>query len=125
MIKSTRFNSGLLLFRIAISIMLMVHGVQKLNILFSSEIQFSDPIGLGSTVSLILVLFAEIICTIFIILGYKTRLAAIPPIILMIVAVFIVKAGTAFEVREIALLYLLSFMLIGLVGAGKYSIDKR
>lgn len=125
MAKSNRLNFGLLLFRVLISLMLMVHGIQKLDILFSSEIQFSDPIGLGPTLSLILVLIAEIICPILIILGFKTRLATIPPLILMLVAVFIVKAGTDFEVREIALLYLISFILLGIIGAGKISIDKH
>jgi putative oxidoreductase len=124
MAKSYRSNIGLLLIRIAVSIMLLVHGIQKLDILFSSEIQFSDPIGLGSTTTLILVLIAEIICPILIIIGFKTRLAAIPPIILMLVAVFIVKAGTPFEVREVALLFLVSFITIGLLGPGRLSIDK-
>ena len=87
--RSNQANIGLFVFRIAISIMLLVHGFQKLKILVSSDLSFSDPIGLGSTVTLILVLIAEIICPILIIIGYKTRLAVIPPIILMLVAIFI------------------------------------
>jgi len=123
--KSVRYQIGQFIFRISISIMLLVHGVQKLDILLSSGLQFSDPIGLGPTFTLILVLIAEIICPILIIIGYKARLATIPPIILMLVAIFIVKAGTSFEVREVSLLYLLSFITIGLIGPGRISIDKN
>ena len=125
MARSKQKIIGLFIFRITVSIMLMVHGVQKLDILLSSDLQFSDPIGLGSTLTLILVLIAEIFCPIFIIIGYKTRLASIGPIILMLVVVFIVKAGNPFEVREVALLYLVSYITIGLLGPGKLSIDKN
>jgi putative oxidoreductase len=125
MARSKQKTIGLFIFRITVSIMLMVHGVQKLDILLSSDLQFSDPIGLGSTLTLILVLIAEIFCPIFIIIGYKTRFASIGPIILMLVVVFIVKAGNPFEVREVALLYLVSYITIGLLGPGKLSIDKN
>lgn len=125
MIRKSQNKIGLLVFRMFISMMLMVHGIQKLDILFSSDLQFSDPIGLGSGLTLILVLIAEIICPILIIIGYKVRLATIPPIILMLVAVFIVKAGTSFEAREVPLLFLVSFITIALLGPGKISIDKN
>ena len=118
-------NIGLFIFRVAVSLMLMVHGVQKLDVLLSSDLKFSDPIGLGPTTTLILVLIAEIICPVMIIVGYKTRLAVIPPIILMLVAAFIVKAGTAFEARELALLYLVSFVVMGLLGPGRLSVDRN
>ena len=123
--KSIRYKIGLLFLRISISIMLLVHGIQKLDILFSSNLQFSDPIGLGPTITLILVLIAEIICPILIIFGYRTRFAAIPPIILMLVAVLVVKAGASFEVREIPLLYLVSFITIAMLGPGALSVDKH
>lgn len=122
---STRYNLGIFLFRVVISLMLFFHGIQKLGILFSSDLQFSDPIGLGPTTTLIFVLITEIICPILIIIGYKTRLAAIPPIILMLVAVFVVKAGTSFEVREVPLLFLISYITIALLGPGRLSIDKN
>ena len=49
------YNLGLLILRIVFSAMLLFHGIEKIEILFSSEIKFADPIGLGPKLSLILV----------------------------------------------------------------------
>lgn len=61
---------------------------------------------------------------ILIIAGLATRLAAIPPIITMSVAAFIVNVGEPFKSMEMALLYLIGFALISLPGPGRYSIDR-
>ena len=122
--NSNRYNLGLLIFRAGFSIMLFYHGVEKLEILFSSEIKFSDPIGLGPTLSLVLVLIAEVICPLLILIGFKTRLASIPPIILMLVATFIVHKEDPIMARESAILYLVAFSAIGLLGSGNFSVKR-
>ena len=71
-IKKTK-DIGLLIFRVGFSFMLLNHGIEKIDILFSSEIKFADPIGLGPTISLILVLIAEIICPLLIIIGFHLK----------------------------------------------------
>jgi len=124
MSTSTSYSLGLLVLRVGFSAMLLVHGIQKVEILFSSDVNFSNPIGIGSTATLLLVLFAEIICTVLIIIGIKTRLATIPPIILMFVAVAIVHKGDPFMARELALLYLMAFTAIGLLGAGRIALKR-
>ena len=118
------YNLGLLILRIVFSAMLLYHGIEKIEILFSSEIKFADPIGLGPTLSLILVLIAEIICPILIIIGLKARIATIPPIILMLVAIFIVHKGDSILALEPAILYLAAFTSIGLLGSGKFSVSR-
>ena len=122
MSTSSSYSLGLLILRVGFSAMLLIHGIQKVEILFSSTINFADPVGLGPLITLLLVLFAEIICTVLIIIGVKTRLACIPPIILMFVAVAIVHKGDPFIARELALLYLIAFTAIGLLVAGKIAL---
>ena len=122
--NTNTYNLGLLILRIVFSSMLLYHGIEKIDILFSSEIKFADPIGLGPTISLILVLIAEIICPILIIIGVKARLASIPPIILMLVAIFIVHKGESLLALEAAILYLAAFTSISLLGSGKYSVRR-
>jgi putative oxidoreductase len=124
MSTSNSYSLGLLVLRVGFSAMLLVHGIQKIEILFSSEINFSDPIGLGPTITLLLVLFAEIICPILIIVGIKTRLATIPPIILMFVAIVIVHKGDPIMARELAILYLIAFITIGLLGGGRLALRR-
>lgn len=118
------YDLGLLILRVGFSVFLLLHGIEKLEVAFTSKISFADPIGLGPTLSLILVLFAEVICTILIIIGYKVKWASIPPIILMLVAVFVVHSNAPIMERELAILYLIAFSVIGIMGSGKYAIRK-
>lgn len=113
----------LLFFRVGISILMIYgHGYGKLLKLFSGEdIQFADPIGLGVKASFYLVIFAEVFCSVFVMLGLKTRLAAMVLAINMIVAS--IEMFTKSNFPELALMYLLSYILILIFGAGKFSVD--
>jgi putative oxidoreductase len=74
-------------------------------------------------ISLTLSVFAEVICAVLLVLGLATRLAAIPLIINMAVAYFIVHAQDPFQVKELALVFLLIFTILLITGSGKYALD--
>ncbi|WP_111309456.1 DoxX family protein [Confluentibacter sediminis] len=114
---------ALLILRLGAGGLMLTHGIPKINMLFASPIQFADPIGVGDTLSLIFALIGEVIAPILIIIGFKTKLAAIPSVITMAVAAFIVHANDDIATKEKALLYLICFVTLLLAGAGKYSID--
>ena len=106
-----KVNFALLILRVAIGIFMLTHGMGKLYKLFGDEpIAFADPIGIGETASLVLAVFAEVFCSVLLIFGLATRLAAIPLIITMFVAGFIVHAGDEFRVKEMAFLYLVVYI---------------
>jgi len=50
---------------------------------------------------------------------------AIPSAITMVVAAFIVHGADPLQKKELALVYLIMFLAIALLGPGKYSIDKK
>ncbi len=117
-------NIGLLIVRIGTASFMLTHGWPKFQQLISAEeIRFGDPIGLGPMASLILAAFAEFFCSILIGLGIKTRIAAIPPLITMLVAAFIAHADDPFSGKEKSLLYALLFIALIVFGGGKYSLD--
>lgn len=126
---STHYSDGLLHFwllinRIAISGFMLTHGLPKLYRFFGDgDIRFADPLGIGVLPSLVLAVFAEVICSILIIIGFGTRLATIPLIITMVVAVFLVHAADPFQRMELGLMYLFAYLTILVAGPGKYSID--
>jgi putative oxidoreductase len=121
---SHNVNLALLILRVAVGAFMLTHGMGKFFKLFGDEtIAFADPIGLGATASLALAVFAEVFCSVLLIFGLATRLAAIPLITTMFIAGFIVHAGDEFRVKEMAFLYLVVYIAIALKGAGKYSID--
>ncbi|MFA6744086.1 MAG: DoxX family protein [Candidatus Neomarinimicrobiota bacterium] len=117
-------SSALLLLRMIVGIFMLTHGIGKFMMLVGDgPIRFVDPIGLGVTASLILVVFAEVFCSIFLIVGVATRLAVIPLLVTMLVAALITHASDPFIKKELPLLYAAIFIVIALAGAGKYSID--
>lgn len=106
-------------------VMLISHGLPKVLKYSQMKNSFPDPLGIGSSASLLLTIFAEVICPIFIILGYKTRLFSIPLIITMLIAGFVIHAGDQWSKIEFPLLYSFSFMSLLISGSGKYSLDRR
>lgn len=122
--KST-YHIGLLLLRLGFSGLMLTHGIPKLMNLLNGNLEFSDPLGIGPVPSLILTVIGEVLCPLLIIIGYKTRLAAIPAAITMAVAAFIVHGTDPIGTKEMALLYLLAFVIIILTGPGKYSVDRK
>lgn len=117
-------DAALFILRIAVAAMMLTHGIPKLLMLFSSDpIAFADPIGIGQETSLTLVVFAEVICSLLLLIGLATKLAVIPLIINMAVAFFIVHAADAFREKELAMFYLVVYIFFLLTGAGKYSLD--
>lgn len=124
MSKSNR-DIGLLILRIGTAGMMLSHGIPKIEKLFETPIQFADPIGVGPTLSLILTLLGEVIAPILILIGFKTKLAAIPACITMLVAAFVVHGADDFATKEKALLYGMCFLVIAISGPGAFSLDKK
>lgn len=116
---------GLSVLRILPAVMLITHGLPKFQKLISGNFEFGDPIGIGAAPSLFLAVLGEFICPILLIVGFKTRWVAIPSAITMLVAVLIVHAEDPFGTKEKALLYLVFFIAIILLGPGKFSIDRK
>ncbi|MDH5367850.1 MAG: DoxX family protein [Cyclobacteriaceae bacterium] len=113
-----------LILRISVAIFMITHGFPKLNkLLAGGEIHFADPIGLGAAFSLALVVFSEFFCSILIGIGLATRLASIPLIITMAVAAFVIHGADPIGKKELAILYLVIYLTLLIVGSRKYSVD--
>ena len=123
--SSTNYNLGLLLLRLGFGGMMLTHGIPKMMKMLSGDFSFGDPIGLGEPASLVLAVLGEVVFLFLVIIGFKTRIAAIPVIITMAIAAFIVHAADPFGTKEMAILYLIGFTAIALLGAGKYAVDKK
>ncbi len=114
----------LLIFRLFLGFGILTHGFPKLmKLMADEETKFMSFMGLSPDFSLGLAVFAEFVCAIFLILGLFTRIAVVPLIITLMVAAFFSHAGDPFTDREESLLYLLGFILILVMGPGKYSVD--
>ena len=116
-------NIAILVLRVGIAVLMLVHGLPKLMTLVSGEpVQFPALIGTPA-ISLGLAVFAEVICSILILMGLATRLATIPLIITMLVAVLYIHGADPFAKQEMGLHYLIGYVVLLLTGSGRYSLD--
>lgn len=132
---------GLLVLRLGVGGFMLSHGWGKLRMLLAGDFAtLGDPIGLGDVPSLVLVVIAELVCSLLVILGLATRFAAVPVVIAMAVAAFVVHAADPLSAeraaiaffqgesetwfsKEPALLFLIPFLSLIFTGPGEISLD--
>jgi len=117
------FNFGMFVLRVVLGILLASHGYSKLISFSTLRYKFMNFLHMGSTVSLSLVIFADLFCSIFLILGLFTRFAVIPIIIAMGVVVFVATHGEILGKGEQGAMYLAASITILFCGPGKISVD--
>jgi putative oxidoreductase len=133
---------GLLILRLGAGGYMATHGWGKVQMLYAGDFdKFGDPIGLGNTLSLVLVTGAEFLCAVLVMLGLATRFAAAPVAFTMAVAAFVAHradpwtAGRAYELftagatkfpvsKEPALMFLIPFLALVFTGPGEFSLDR-
>ena len=115
---------SLLLFRILVSLsMINTHGLKKI-LHFEETVQhIPDPLGIGGEMSTYFAILANIIAPIFIILGLFTRIAILPILSVTLMGFFIVHIHDTWAIRDVPLMYSLSYLFLFFMGAGKYSFD--
>jgi len=117
---TARASLFLLALRVLFGVLLLSHGIAKVD----DFAALSDPLGLGSRISLTLAIFGELFCSVGFIVGAFYRLALIPMIFTMCVALFVVHGNDPFAVKELAAIYLSVFVLMYISGPGNYALDR-
>ena len=125
---TTRYTARASLFllaaRVVFGLLLMSHGIAKLQNFEALSATFPDPLGVGSRMSLVLAVFGEVVCAAGCVAGLLYRLALIPMIFTMCVALFVVHGNDPFAVKELAAIYLSVFVLMYISGPGNYALDR-
>ena len=118
------FNFSMLLLRVVFGLLIIIkHGYFKLQNFSTIQNNFYNFLGLGMKTSLVLSIFSEVLCALFVVLGLFTRFAAIPLVITMLVAIFGANTDKPLLESELALLYLGAFSTLLFCGPGKISVD--
>ncbi|MCC9167745.1 DoxX family protein [Pontibacter harenae] len=122
--NSKNTDLALLVVRITVAGLMLTHGLPKLDMLLSSDpVQFPAVFGLSTSSSLALAVFAEVVCSVLILVGLGTRLAVIPLIFTMLIAAFYIHGADPFAKKEPAILYLIPYVMLLLTGSGKFALD--
>ncbi|MEO6733357.1 MAG: DoxX family protein [Ferruginibacter sp.] len=125
---STKYSAGavsgaMLILRLGAGLLMINHGYDKLVHFGSMQNDFMNFMGIGKPLSLALLIFAEFFCSMFLILGLFTRLATIPLIIAMSIALFKAHNAEVFGKGELPALYLVVYIVLLLIGPGRVSVD--
>ncbi len=134
-IKTTGYsytNMGRLFLRLFVGIMMMQFGVRQW-IHFDEGVEyFPQFLFLDSSESLGLMIIIEILCSLFIMAGFLTRLMTLPPFFSMCVAeYYLLNDFTTqesyllnwWQVGYLPIMFLGIYFFIMLVGPGKISVD--
>jgi putative oxidoreductase len=118
------FNFAMLLQRVVTGLlMLIAHGLSKLSNFSSMSGTFFDPFHIGHRNSLVLSIFAEVFCSMLLVLGLFTRLAAFVIVMDLSVAVFMFHRGQPIKAMDLPVIYLVSAFTSLLLGPGRVSVD--
>ena len=112
----------ILFVRIFFGALFLMHGLDKMMNFNQLSVSFPNVFGLGSYMTLMLSIFSEFVCSIFLITGMLTRVVLIPMVISMAVAFFDIHDAMMPE-GELALIYLIVFFVLFITGPGRYSVD--
>ena len=115
--------SFLILFvRLFFGALFFMHGLDKLSNFNVLSDTYPSVVGLGSYTTLMITMFCEFACSLFLMAGLVTRIVLIPMMAAMAVAFFDVHDGMMPE-GELALIYLIVFLVLFMTGPGRYSVD--
>jgi putative oxidoreductase len=119
---------GLLVLRLWLGVSLLVlHGWTKLANFAQMSGKFADPLGIGTSTSLSLAVFGEVVASLFLALGLFTRFAALSSAAVMSVAFFLVHQGVLKGPKggELAFIYLAGYVALLIAGGGRFSLDAK
>lgn len=122
--ESKGFSLMLLCLRLFFGLMLLMHGLEKLYNYTNLCYVFPDPTGIGSEISLLFAIFAEMMCSVAFIFGALFRLSMIPMLIVMAVAFFHIHEASIIH-GELAFIYLVVLVMMYITGPGQYAVDAK
>lgn len=122
------FDLGLLVLRVWLGLDLFFrHGLEKIMHFSQMAAHFPDPVHIGPRLSLAFALLSDGICSLLVVLGLATRLAALIIVINLAVAFTLVHhfALSGRFSGELPFVFLGGFLAVLIVGPGRFSVDRN
>lgn len=112
----------ILALRVFFGVLFFTHGLDKMINFNTLSETYPSVLGFGSYMTLMVSIFCEFACSLFLIAGLMERIVLLPMIASMAVAFFDIHDGM-FPEGELSLTYLILFVVLLLTGPGRYSVD--
>jgi putative oxidoreductase len=118
------FDSGMLLLRAAASLEIaLVHGFKKIGVGVAQAENIPNPLHLPDVFNNAFAIAANIIFPFFVLIGFFTRVSTLPTLAVTLTGYFVVHWNDALPEKDTPFIYSLIFLIILILGPGKYSID--
>ena len=118
------FNFSMLVFRVVLSLELMVvHGFKKIGIHVAEAEKVPNPLHLPEVINNAFAISANLIFPVLVILGLFTRIAILPILAVTLTGYFVLHWNDALLIKDTPFMYSLSYLLIMVLGPGRYSVD--
>lgn len=112
----------ILVLRIFFGVLFFIHGLGKMMNFSELSVTYPSVLGLGSYMTLMITIFCEFCCSLFMMAGLLFRIMVLPMIVAMAVAFFDIHDAMLPQ-GELSLIYLVVFVILYFVGPGRFSID--
>ncbi|PRA34061.1 DoxX family protein [Pseudomonas poae] len=124
--ESRTQDLGLLFLRLSGALFLLwVHGLPKL-LNYSEQLKLiEDPFHLGANITLLLAIFAEVLCPLLIIAGVLVRLACLPILSVLLIALLVVHPEWTLFEAQFGWLLLIIFTSILIAGPGGIALNRH
>ena len=124
--ESRNQDLGLLFLRVSGGLFLLwVHGLPKL-LNYSEQLKLiEDPFHLGANITLLLAIFAEVLCPLLIIAGILVRLACLPILSVLLIALLVVHPEWTLFEAQFGWLLLIIFTTLLISGPGRLVVSQR
>lgn len=130
----TYSNMARLFMRLFVGVMFLQFGIRQLVTFEVARFTFPSVMGISSETSLIIMICVELICSLFIMAGFLTRLSCVPPIVTMIAAEYYILHDLLPDDNSIAgidgtapgylpIMFIGIYFFILLAGPGRISLD--
>ena len=127
----TNDDLGKLILRVALGVLMLFHGIAKVQSGIGGIMAMLEGYGLPSFIAYGVYL-GEVLAPIMLIIGYRVKIASILILGTMLFILAFPYADKIFSLTkhgswaiEIHVFYIMGALAVFLFGAGKYSIDKR
>jgi putative oxidoreductase len=124
-----------LILRIAIGLVFLLHGLSKFGVLGDGNLQQTGAMFTGMnmplpSVTAPLVAAIEVVGGVALLLGFGTRFASIPLVVIMLVAIFAVKLPNGLNPvgrggYELDLVILAGLLVLLLLGSGPLALERK
>jgi putative oxidoreductase len=124
--ETKKQDVGLLFLRVSGALFLLwVHGLPKL-LHYSDQLKLiEDPFHLGAPITLLLAIFTEVLCPLLIIAGVWTRLACLPILAVLVIALLVVHPEWTLFEGQFGWLLMIIFTSILIAGPGSLRLGQR